>query len=57
MRYSFKQQRANSQATEVRCDMCKGTGLKAVAQPTTPGRRIFPPKCSKCAGKGQLRHA
>jgi DnaJ-class molecular chaperone len=55
MRYSFKQQRANSEETEVRCDVCKGTGFQAVHKPTQPGHRIFPAKCAKCAGKGRLR--
>lgn len=57
MRYSFKEQRANSRATEIRCDVCKGTGLQAVTKAAAPGRRIFPAKCPKCAGKGQLKIA
>lgn len=55
MRHSFKQQRANAPETEVRCDVCKGTGLQAVNKPAQPGRRIFPAKCAKCGGKGRLK--
>jgi DnaJ-class molecular chaperone len=57
MRYSFKQQRANSTETEVKCDVCKGTGLQSVHKAAQPGHRIFPAKCPKCAGKGRLKMA
>jgi hypothetical protein len=30
-------------STEVKCSACDGTGYPAVAQPTQPGRRIYPP--------------
>ncbi|WP_210418983.1 hypothetical protein, partial [Bradyrhizobium sp. NAS80.1] len=40
--------------TEVKCDACSGTGSEAVTQPDTPGRRIYPPRCKKCHGKGVI---
>jgi DnaJ-class molecular chaperone len=35
------------------CSGCNGTGFVPVVQPKEPGRRIFPPRCSKCEGKGR----
>ncbi len=40
---------------EVKCDACGGTGLAPVVQPSEPGKRIYPPPCKKCAGKGRIR--
>jgi DnaJ-class molecular chaperone len=39
---------------EQECSGCGGTGFMAVVQPKELGRRIFPPRCSKCEGKGKL---
>ena len=38
--------------TEVRCDACNGTGFAPVIQPARPGRRVYPPACKVCGGKG-----
>jgi hypothetical protein len=42
---------------EVKCPACNGTGFLAVIQPAQPGRRIYPPSCTKCAGKGRMTKA
>jgi DnaJ-class molecular chaperone len=39
---------------EQECLACDGTGFLAVVQPKQQGRRIFPPRCSKCEGKGKI---
>jgi DnaJ-class molecular chaperone len=39
---------------ERECSGCSGTGFAVVTQPKAPGRRIFPPRCSKCEGKGRI---
>jgi DnaJ-class molecular chaperone len=39
---------------ERECSGCGGTGFMALVQPKEPGRRIFPPRCSKCEGKGKI---
>jgi DnaJ-class molecular chaperone len=44
-------------STEVSCPACGGTGFPAVAQPAKPGRRIFPPPCKQCLGKGRITPA
>jgi DnaJ-class molecular chaperone len=36
------------------CWGCAGTGFLAVVQPKQQGRRIFPPRCLKCEGKGKV---
>jgi DnaJ-class molecular chaperone len=41
-------------STEQRCPACDGTGFASVAQPTQPGRRIYPPPCKECGGKGRI---
>ena len=41
--------------TEVVCPACDGTGFQKVKQPTLPGRKIFPPKCVECLGKGRIK--
>lgn len=40
--------------TEVRCDACNGTGSQPPKQSERPARRIFPPKCKKCGGRGRI---
>jgi hypothetical protein len=39
--------------TEVVCPACDGTGFQKFKQPTQPGRKIYPPKCTECCGKGR----
>ena len=41
--------------TEVVCSACDGTGFQKVKQPTQPGRKIYPPKCTECCGKGRIK--
>ncbi len=42
---------------EQRCPACNGTGFPLVAQPEKPTRRIFPPACKGCSGKGRVTAA
>jgi DnaJ-class molecular chaperone len=44
-------------STEVKCSACNGTGFPPVAQPAHAGRRIYPPPCKLCSGKGRIRSA
>jgi DnaJ-class molecular chaperone len=44
-------------SAEVKCPTCDGTGFPAVAQPAKPGRKIFPPPCKQCLGKGRITPA
>jgi DnaJ-class molecular chaperone len=39
---------------EQECSACDGTGFLAVVQSKQQGRRIFPPRCLKCEGKGRV---
>ena len=39
------------------CQTCNGTGFPAVMQPIQPGRKIYPVKCTACAGKGKITDA
>jgi DnaJ-class molecular chaperone len=39
------------------CGACNGTGFPVVKQPTQPGRKIYPVKCSACGGKGKITDA
>jgi DnaJ-class molecular chaperone len=41
--------------TEVVCPAGDGTGFQKVKQPTQPGRKIYPPKCAECLGKGRIK--
>jgi hypothetical protein len=43
-----------SDVNEKICPACNGTGVEQVKQPAA-GRRIFPPKCKMCTGKGRVR--
>ena len=43
--------------TEIECPECKGTGFPKVRQPVQPGRKIFPPPCKQCFGKGRIKIA
>jgi DnaJ-class molecular chaperone len=41
-------------AGEILCSACVGTGLAKARQQTKPGRRVYPPKCAKCGGRGRI---
>ena len=51
---TMKNLKAKPAATEIRCPGCDGAGFPAVAQPAKAGRRIFPPACKQCLGKGRV---
>ena len=36
------------------CSACGGTGVAKVRQQPKPGRRVYPPKCAKCGGRGRI---
>jgi DnaJ-class molecular chaperone len=36
------------------CPDCNGTGYPTLKQPAHPARRIYPPKCERCGGKGRV---
>jgi DnaJ-class molecular chaperone len=40
--------------TETKCHACGGTGFEKVEQPLQPNRKIFPPRCKECLGKGRI---
>ena len=40
-----------------RCPACDGTGVLATIQPEQPDRRIYPPPCGECDGKGRIPKA
>lgn len=44
-------------STELMCSACDGTGFPRVAQPAQPERKIYPPPCKWCLGKGRVRSA
>ncbi len=46
--------RTASNEIEHRCPICNGTGFPPVKQPV-PGRRIYPPPCKACGGKGRIK--
>jgi DnaJ-class molecular chaperone len=41
-------------AGEEVCSACGGTGLAKVRQQAKPGKRVYPPKCAKCGGRGRI---
>jgi DnaJ-class molecular chaperone len=43
--------------TEQECPACNGTGNLLVVQPVRPGRKIYPPPCNKCGGRGRITEA
>jgi DnaJ-class molecular chaperone len=51
---TMKRLKVKTESTEIECSACDGTGFPAVAQPSKPGRRIFPPACKECLGKGRV---
>jgi hypothetical protein len=34
---------------------CNGSGFLKVTQPANPGHRIYPPRCTKCGGRGRVQ--
>jgi DnaJ-class molecular chaperone len=36
------------------CVPCEGTGRQIVKQHAQPGRKIYPPPCERCNGKGRV---
>ena len=53
----MKKLRSQAASPEVKCSACDGTGFQRVAQPAQPGRKIYPPPCKSCLGKGRVRSA
>jgi DnaJ-class molecular chaperone len=53
----MKNVKSKAASAEIECPACDGTGFPAVAQPVKPGRRIFPPACKQCRGKGRVTPA
>jgi DnaJ-class molecular chaperone len=43
--------------SEQECPLCKGSGFAVVMQAAKPGRRIYPPRCKRCDGKGWVEAA
>jgi hypothetical protein len=41
---------------EVKCEACNGTGRPPAEKPQ-PGKRIYPPPCKVCGGKGWIPKA
>ncbi|MEA2911114.1 MAG: hypothetical protein QOJ15_3195 [Bradyrhizobium sp.] len=39
---------------EGECPSCDGTGFARVEQPVQPGRKMYPPRCKQCSGKGRV---
>lgn len=46
--------RIKTKIVEEVCPACSGTGVLPVVKQPAPGRRIYPPKCTKCGGKGRI---
>ena len=43
-----------SDIVEEICPACNGTGFLPVIKQPAPGKRIYPPRCTKCSGKGRI---
>jgi hypothetical protein len=52
--YFMKRLKAEDRLPEIVCPACDGSGLQKVKQPDQPGRRVYPPACKECAGKGRI---
>lgn len=50
----MKRHRLKKIQTELICPACQGTGFPPVAQPTLPGRKLYPAPCERCLGKGRI---
>jgi hypothetical protein len=42
------------QGAEIKCPSCNGSGFAKVQQPSQPDRKIYPPPCKECLGKGRI---
>ena len=42
---------------EKKCPACNGAGNLLIVQPMPPGRKIYPPPCNKCGGRGRITEA
>jgi DnaJ-class molecular chaperone len=42
---------------EEKCPTCNGTGYPTVEQPARTIRKIYPPPCKECGGKGRITEA
>jgi DnaJ-class molecular chaperone len=51
---AMKTLKSNEASTEIKCSACGGTGFPTVTQPAQAGRKIYPPACKLCAGKGRI---
>jgi DnaJ-class molecular chaperone len=51
---AMKNVKSHAASAEIKCPACDGTGFPTVAQPAKPGRKIFPPPCKQCLGKGRV---
>jgi DnaJ-class molecular chaperone len=49
--------RQSEKPAEYKCPKCNGTGFAVVMQPAQPGRKIYPPRCKECDGKGRVEPA
>ena len=49
----MKKPKREDVVTEIKCRACEGTGLAKVTQPVQQGRKIYPPACKECSGKGR----
>jgi DnaJ-class molecular chaperone len=56
-RYKRRMRYMLPKVEERECPACKGAGFAAVKQPAEPGRRIYPPQCDRCGGKGRVEAA
>ena len=54
---AMKNLKSKDAPAEVKCSACDGTGFQAIAQPAQPGRKIYPPPCKRCLGKGRIKLA
>jgi DnaJ-class molecular chaperone len=53
----MKYSKSKDVSTEVKCAACDGTGFPSVAQPAQAERKIYPPPCKQCFGKGRVNSA
>jgi DnaJ-class molecular chaperone len=54
---AMNKSKSEDASMELKCSACDGTGFPKVAQPAQPGRKIYPPPCKWCLGKGRVRSA
>jgi hypothetical protein len=54
---AMKNLTSKAESTEVKCTARGGTGFPPVAHPAQAGRKIYPPPCKQCFGKGRINSA